>query len=114
MTTLVNPSYIKESMMKNKRAALSRSHQAINLMQQAKSFYESNQYQQALQYYTQVIDLGTTLNNLAYTLYMRGCAYEAIGNIEEACLDWNEAQKLNQSHALGVDCIQHALAKYQA
>ena len=113
MTTLVNPSYIKESIMKSKKTALSRSHQAIILMQQAKRFFESRQYKQALNYYTQVIDLGTTLNNLAYTLYMRGCAYEAVGNVEEACLDWNEAQELNHLHSLGVDCIQQALAKYQ-
>ena len=94
MTTLINPSYIKDNIMKNNNAKLSRSHQAIN-------------------YYTRVIDLGTTLNNLAYTLYMRGCTYEAVGNIEEACLDWNEAKKLNMVHSLGVDFVEEALSKYQ-
>lgn len=112
MTTLINPSYIKENIMNNNKAHFSRSHQAIILMQQAKHFYEKDQYNKALQYYTQVIDLGTTLNNLAYTLYMRGCAYEAVGNIEEACLDWVEAQKLNQLYSLGVDFIEDALSKY--
>ncbi len=113
MTTLTNPSYIKNSIMKNNKAKLSRSHQAIILMQQAKQLFESNNYNEAIQYYTRVIDLGTTLNNLAYTLYMRGCTYEAVGNIEEACIDWNEAQKLNIVHSLGVDFVEEALSKYQ-
>lgn len=113
MTTLINPGYIKTNIMKNNKANFSRSHQAIILMQQAKRLFESSEYNEAIQYYTQVIDLGTTLNNLAYTLYMRGCTYEAVGNIEEACLDWNEAQKLNKVHSLGVDFVAEALSKYQ-
>jgi hypothetical protein len=44
---------------------------------------------------------------------MRGCTYEAVGNIEEACLDWNEAKKLNMVHSLGVDFVEEALSKYQ-
>mgnify|MGYP002467667684 CR=1 FL=1 len=83
------------------------------LMNLAENLFDRENFKQCIVNYTQVIQYNPTLHDLTYALYMRGCAYEEIGEIEKACNDWEKAKSLGFEHPMGVDIIDMSLDKYR-
>ncbi|WP_157558385.1 hypothetical protein [Microscilla marina] len=82
---------------------------AISLMDTAEQVFDQAKYELSIQYYTQAIAQINAPANLAYALYMRGCAYKEIGNKDKARQDWESAQKLGFQHPWGINLIAQAL-----
>ncbi|EAY30257.1 hypothetical protein [Microscilla marina] len=66
---------------------------AVELMNAAESIFYEEKYILSIEYYSQAIPQINSPSNLAYALYMRGCAYHETGNVIEATKDWKEAQR---------------------
>jgi tetratricopeptide (TPR) repeat protein len=73
------------------------------LVAKANSFYNNNDYDSAIYYYDKALVLKPDDID---TLYRRGMAKMALGNIKGACEDWNKVK------ALGGTKADDALAKY--
>lgn len=67
---------------------------AIELMHTAEHTFHEEKYTLSIKYYSQAIPKINSPTNLAYALYMRGCAYKQTGETKEAARDWKEAQRL--------------------
>lgn len=67
---------------------------AIRLMDTAEKVFDEAKYDLSIQYYTQAIAHVNAPANLAYALYMRGCAYQKTGYSTQAHKDWKKAQNL--------------------
>jgi len=83
------------------------------LMNLAENLFDRAEYRKCITHYTKVIHNNPGLPNLTYALYMRGCAYEEIGEIESACDDWQKAKSLGFEHPMGIDIIDMSLEKYR-
>lgn len=82
---------------------------AISIMDTAERVFDQAKYTLAIQYYTQAIAHINAPANLAYALYMRGCAYKETGNKARARQDWEKAQSLGFQHPWGINLIAQAL-----
>lgn len=83
--------------------------ETIYLMNIAEQVFDEAKYDLAIQYYTEVIPLISSSANLAYVLYMRGCAFKALGFLSNAHKDWEKAKNLGFKHPWGVNVIDEAL-----
>lgn len=83
------------------------------LMNLAENLFDRGAFEECIRHYSTVIQSVPALAHMTYALYMRGCAYEEIGEVDNACDDWQQAKSLGFDHPLGVDIIDLALAKYR-
>lgn len=83
--------------------------ETMHLMNIAEQVFDEAKYDLAIQYYTEVIPLINSSANLAYALYMRGCAFKALGFLNNAHKDWEKAKNLGFNHPWGVNVIDEAL-----
>jgi len=92
--------------MKNKlNFALKPENLVVELLNTAEHYYEQEKYSQAIQYYTQVIELEVTKSKLTYAYYMRGMAYYKSEEQTKAIADWQQAEALGFQHPWGIDWI---------
>lgn len=87
--------------------------QITKLINLADNLFDKGMFEKCIVYYNQLLQNNLTLPNLVYVLYMRGCAFEETGKIEQACEDWQQAKTLDYEHPSGVDLVEMALAKYR-
>ncbi|HAS40034.1 MAG TPA: hypothetical protein DCS93_06120 [Microscillaceae bacterium] len=80
-------------------------------MNKAEKVFGEAQYELSVQYYTLALQQLTSTVDTVYILYMRGCAYKALGQVGKAKEDWHQAQSLNLKHPTGVDLVEMALAQ---
>lgn len=71
----------------------------LQLIQTADNLAETGKYLEAIQCYSQVIDLNASFADLTYALYMRSSAYKAIGDIKKARNDWQKIRLLSYEAA---------------
>lgn len=85
----------------NKKFHQAKSFQKIvlQLIQTADNLAETGKYLEAIQCYSQVIDLNASFADLTYALYMRSNAYKAIGDIKKARNDWQRIRLLGHEAA---------------
>ncbi len=81
----------------------------FQLLNQAERVFGEAKYELSIQYYTRALQQLNFTVDIVYALYMRGCAYKAMGNVTKAKKDWQNAQNFNCEHPTGVDLIEIAL-----
>ena len=90
--------------MKNRlRVARREKGLTMELMNMAENYYEQGKLELAINYYSQVIALEASQADLTYAFYMRGKAYQALGEDDQALKDWQQAQDLGFQHPWGLD-----------
>ncbi|OJJ16154.1 hypothetical protein BKI52_35905 [marine bacterium AO1-C] len=80
-------------------------------MNKAEKVFGEAKYELSIRYYTLALQQMASKVDIVYALYMRGCAYKAVGNLSKAKEDWKQAQNFNLEHPTGVDLIEMALTQ---
>lgn len=81
----------------------------MDLMNMAEKVFDESNFTLAIQYFTHAMKQIKSPMNLAYALYMRGCAYKELGKNTNARKDWQQAQGLGFEHPWSIDLISDAL-----
>jgi len=84
---------------------------SLHLINKAEKVFGEAQYELSIQYYTLALQQLLSRVDTVYILYMRGCAYKALGEVDKAKEDWHQAQNLNLKHPTGVDLMEIALTQ---
>jgi len=82
---------------------------AMDLMNMAEKVFDESNFALSIQYFTHAIKQIKSPKNMAYALYMRGCAYKELGKQSYARKDWLQAKGLGFEHPWSIDLISDAL-----
>ncbi|OJJ16092.1 hypothetical protein BKI52_35590 [marine bacterium AO1-C] len=87
--------------------------EAMKIMSQADEAFEQQQFRKAVRLFSQALQAPLADLDRGYMLYMKGKAYQELGDMERACQQWSKAIELDLTqHPMGVDIANEAYKKY--
>ncbi|HAS40831.1 MAG TPA: hypothetical protein DCS93_10145 [Microscillaceae bacterium] len=87
--------------------------EALKIMSQADEAFELQQFRKAIRLFSQSLRAPLSDLDKGYILYMKGKAYQEIGDMGRACQQWSRAIELDLTqHPMGIDIVNDAYKKY--